>query len=271
MRRFRLSDNAAWATEFEATEATFESELVAALQRSAGRLVSLHVLGSEAMSDSASWWNVGQVEMGVHYDGQHPDGHHPGCWEIRGNGLRFLCISPEHPCADVVWAEAHHQRPRPLPEIDCRPGQTEPQLTLQSLFTDLVAAGRNQRRQCVYRSPGLPADRAQAEESTRNDHMNDLGRQYREAAEAYLHDTDWSEWQRYVLRAVRPREIACLVIEAVLGQVTETLTPGRPRLHTEPMRRLEVQLPEALHADLSAKAAEMGISLSELIRRRLSE
>ncbi|HUX01485.1 MAG TPA: hypothetical protein VMY35_10955 [Phycisphaerae bacterium] len=119
--RFRLSDNRAWATEFDAADfEAFSREFVAALRRCGGRLVSLHSL------DSGYWLNVGAVQMGVFADlrpaAQRLPECEPGRWECRGNGHDFLSVDADHPCVDLVWALACRQ-PYNGPAIaheDCR-------------------------------------------------------------------------------------------------------------------------------------------------------
>ena len=103
--KFRLSDNISWATEFEAEdEAAFCREFPAALEQCRGRLVSLHRWGSRSMSTDTGWFNVDNIQMGVFYDGVGPD-EHGGQYEIRGHGMDFLSVSPEHPLSELVWAK----------------------------------------------------------------------------------------------------------------------------------------------------------------------
>jgi hypothetical protein len=216
--RFRLSDNRSWAHEFEADEEAFQAAFVAALNASAGRLVSLHQWGNPAFTDHG-WFNVGNVQMGVYYDGR-PDGKrmdtHPGHREVHGYGHHFLAVSPDIPCAAVVWGMAHNSAREELPLIDCRRQLTAAQQHLQDLYSDLVSRARNYRRLIAFRSPRLPVQRAASEEAQFGDRLIDIGREYHAAALAYRPDTDWAAWEQYVRRQLH-LEVAEIVIASVVA------------------------------------------------------
>lgn len=130
MIKFRLSNNIDWSVEFDvASEAAFNKIFPSMLKKCAGRLVSLHRWGSPCFTDQG-WFNVGNVQMGVFYEGRSGEKRiidcKPGRIEVRGNGFRFLSVSPSKPMSSLVWKLAVHgggidlHKPRNVPEQDVR-------------------------------------------------------------------------------------------------------------------------------------------------------
>jgi len=204
--KLRLSNNTSWATEFEAsTFEEFEREWPAAMERCAGRLVSLHRWDD---AHGGMWFGVGNVQMGVFYDGtDHLRACQAGRWEIRGNGHEFLSVSPQQPCSDVVWAEIHNQRPpRNLERVDCRLGQTPHQRELQQIFslmTTYARTGARDRDGSYSHRDAMIASGAAA--------------YVRVANETTTHD--WAAWEEWNRRAGTPAVVIDAVMALAVGEV----------------------------------------------------
>ena len=217
--KFRLSDNKSWATEFEAEdEAVFCREFPAALDLCRGRVVSLHKGGSPVMGDDTQWHNVGNIQMGVFYDGKSAQ-EHGGQYELRGYGFQFLSISPEHPLSELVWAIANDRTllGTIVPLMDMRPKRSPEQIELNKLFLEMIRIAN-----CAgHLREFCPGKVRHAEDSERQ--LIKLAREYAILAKQHKPDTDWAHWAKY-----SERHAPYSVVTAVLDAAGVTVSDPAP-------------------------------------------